>query len=145
MYIEYLTSLPRSMPNADKCPSKSWHWSKIPLSADWCRSIPLNVDQCRSMPDQAALIWHWLELIDIGSMPELWSALIYHWSSIDRHSHLCQLLRESAKRVHLGGMPPNMPLWFIVRFSQGLGPIERCWATWRVLEVEGNGYCGREG
>ena len=25
--------------------------------------------------------------------------------------HLCQLLRESAKRIYLGGTPPIMPLW----------------------------------
>ena len=31
--------------------------------------------------------------------------------------HLCQHLRESAKRIHLGGMPPSMPPWFIGRYG----------------------------
>ncbi len=38
------------------------------------------------------------------------------------YTHLCQHLRESAKRMHLGGMPPITPLCFIGRliFSSGL-------------------------
>ncbi len=42
----YKTFLPRSMPNADQCRSKSWHWSELPLNADHCRSIPI-------------IDWHW--------------------------------------------------------------------------------------
>ncbi len=62
---EDVSGLPRSMPNADQCRSKSWHWSQ-------CRSIPINADQFRS-----------ILLIGIerhfGSMPWFWSA-----SGIDR-------------------------------------------------------------
>ncbi len=39
--------------------------------------------------------------------------------------HLCHHLRETAKRIHLGGMPPITPLWFIGRLSQGFGHVLR--------------------
>ncbi len=37
-----VSGLPRSLPNADQCRSKSWHLSKMSLNADHCRSMPIN-------------------------------------------------------------------------------------------------------
>ena len=67
--IEDITGLPLSMPNANQCRSKFWHWSQ-------CRSMSINSDQsqsfnqCQSIDRQwSALIgidWHWSALIRIG-------------------------------------------------------------------------------
>ncbi len=52
--------LPRSLPNADQCRSKFWHWSR-------CRSIPTNADRhLKAFRINAMILngvdqhWHWL-------------------------------------------------------------------------------------
>ncbi len=109
------TGLPRSMPNADQCRSKSWHWSEMPLNANHCRSMPINSDQFLSMPINAnlALIgiernWeeligidrHWSELIDIGINARILIGIDRHWALIAGVllfiiGHQCATLSES--------------------------------------------------
>ena len=61
-----------SMPNADQCRSKSWHWSEMPLNGDWSALIRIDRhwDQCQNFD------LHWLALIGIG-----------HWSGESCKQH----------------------------------------------------------
>ncbi len=53
-----MSGLARSMPNADQCRSKSWHWSEMPLNR------------------------HWSELIDIGINARILIGIDRHWSAL---------------------------------------------------------------
>ncbi len=102
-----ITGLPLSMPNADKCRSKFWHWSQ-------CRSIPIDSSQLIGIDR------HWSAMIGIerhfGSMPWFWSALV----GIDQHWTLIEgVLRIS---VHTSSKESNKK-WICHSFPQ---PLTEC-------------------
>ncbi len=106
-----ITGLPRSMPNADQCPSKFWHWSQ-------CRSIPINGNQFWSIPlnftDTDALIRHWEELIGNDQHWELFRinaqcrSKSWHWSEMPLNADHCRSMVINWNRSTswtLGSMP----------------------------------------
>ena len=91
--------LPRSMPNADQCRSKS----EMPLNANHCWSMSINSDRflsMRSMPidrhseELIGIDQHWSELIDIGINVRILIG-IGHWWRESCVSYTCTKSIES--------------------------------------------------
>ncbi len=111
--MQEMPRLPRSMPNANQCRSKSSHWTEMPLNAKWVHKVnwmPIIAAQCQSMP----INWE-----VVGQMVQPWKCLqTYGLRRLVTHTDVCSLC-ATRNRMRAPLAPPIFHTYIVSLVHRG--------------------------